>query len=461
MGGLLGAFVAGWGYGSVSWDKVGWIFLALLISPVIGLVVAFVLTKVTLFFGYAFSFSKKWNRRLNKCQIFSLVLQSLSHGTNDAQKTMGVVTFVLVVVGWYAPSGGVMTVPGWVIVLCASVIALGTFTGGWRIIKTLGWGIYDIKPIHAFASQFSSASIIYGASLMGLPISTTQVISSSIMGAGSGDKPKRVHWVVAKEMGEAWLMTIPASASISACFLFLFKGLWLYALGMAAITAIGYILTHKINIFKLFRETKDFHKMILEQTRVVLDGMKLVEKYCHEPTLENKQAVMDAEERADQARAVVVGNLRNTFVTGPFDRHNLENLAQKLDDILDEAAKKAVARMAKLEVPTDEILQKMAGKIVGAVELLKTAIEALTIDPQKCRESINAARKKENAVQHLYEDWLGQEDSNLDSLNSLAKLRKYLKELLKKQTVQFSFMKAAEKVVEATEEVEIILAKIS
>jgi PiT family inorganic phosphate transporter len=140
------------------------------------------------------------------------IILAFSHGTNDAQKTMGVITLCLVITG-IIPS---FQVPLWVIALSASAIAAGTALGGWRLIKTLGGKFYKIRPVHGFAVQLSSAFVILGASLVGGPVSTTQVVSSAIMGVGSAERISKVRWGVAKDIAIAWLVTIPATGLIAA-----------------------------------------------------------------------------------------------------------------------------------------------------------------------------------------------------------------------------------------------------
>jgi len=218
IGGLIGAFLCGWGTQPIAWSKVGHIILIMIISPIVGLAVTYVFTKLTLSFS-------RWttpsaNRVFQKLQIVTLITQALAHGTNDAQKTMGVVTFALVMLGLYKPSGDVLSVPNWVIISCALAIAIGTSTGGWKIIKTLGAGLYRIRPIHGFASQTASTLIIFITAVFGFPISTTQVISSSVMGAGAAFRPKMVRWAVAQDMIFTWLITIPASGLISGILYF-------------------------------------------------------------------------------------------------------------------------------------------------------------------------------------------------------------------------------------------------
>ncbi|MBL6966075.1 MAG: inorganic phosphate transporter, partial [Anaerolineales bacterium] len=137
---------------------------------------------------------------------------ALSHGTNDAQKTMGIITLGLVTAG-ILPT---FHVPFWVVAVSAGAIALGTALGGWKLIKTLGSKFYKIRPVHGFSAQLTSAFVILGASLVGGPVSTTQVVSSSIMGVGSAERLSKVRWGVAKEIIVAWIVTIPATALMAA-----------------------------------------------------------------------------------------------------------------------------------------------------------------------------------------------------------------------------------------------------
>jgi len=165
-----------------------------------------------LVFFLARNATPKVNIFFKRSQIVSAIALSLSHGTNDAQKTMGIITLGLVV-GDVIPS---FEVPLWVITISAAAIALGTALGGWKLIKTLGSKFYKIRPVHGFSSQFTSAFVILGASLVGGPVSTTQVVSSAIMGVGSADRVKMVRWGVAKEIMVAWVVTIPATAAVAA-----------------------------------------------------------------------------------------------------------------------------------------------------------------------------------------------------------------------------------------------------
>ncbi len=220
IGGLIGAFLFGWGPGPINWINVWHIILVMVMSPFIGFIISCVFTRITLFCcQWA---TPKANNVFKKLQIVTLITQAMAHGTNDGQKTMGVITFTLIILGLSKTSAGqAMAVPKWVVVSCALSMSIGMGIGGWKIIKTLGSKLYKIRPIHSFASQTASTLIIYLTAVFGFPISTTQVISSSVMGAGAAFRPKMVRWAVAQDMAVAWLITIPASALISGAAFFI------------------------------------------------------------------------------------------------------------------------------------------------------------------------------------------------------------------------------------------------
>jgi PiT family inorganic phosphate transporter len=186
------------------------VLLALFISPIIGLMAGFLFTKLVFFLARGASPRINWF--FKRSQIVTAVALGLSHGTNDAQKTMGVIALGLVTAGYLAD----FYVPTWVIAISAGAIALGTALGGWRLIKTLGGKFYKIRPVHGFSSQVTSAGVILGASLVGGPVSTTQVVSSSIMGVGSAERLSKVRWGVAWNIAVAWIVTIPATALVAA-----------------------------------------------------------------------------------------------------------------------------------------------------------------------------------------------------------------------------------------------------
>jgi inorganic phosphate transporter, PiT family len=210
IGGLIGAVAMGAGWQAIQATGLQKILLALFLSPVIGLVFGFIFLR--LIYLLSWKATPRVNWIFKRSQIVTGVALALSHGANDAQKTMGVITLALIIGGYLE----VFVVPLWVIVICASMISFGTAVGGWRLIRTLGGKFYRIRPIDGFASQFASATVILGASIFGGPVSTTQVVSSSIMGVGAAERLNRVRWGVAQDIAVAWLLTIPASALVGA-----------------------------------------------------------------------------------------------------------------------------------------------------------------------------------------------------------------------------------------------------
>lgn len=150
------------------------------------------------------------NRRLRGAQFFTAAGLAFSHGANDAQKSMGILTLVLLL-GGFIPK---FEVPFWVMLACAIAITLGILSGGWRIVRTLGFAIFRVRPIHALSSQLTSAIVILSASVIGAPVSTTHVVATSIMGIGSADNPRAVRWKKAKDIAVTWVVTIPGAALV-------------------------------------------------------------------------------------------------------------------------------------------------------------------------------------------------------------------------------------------------------
>ena len=210
IGGFIGAVVMDAGWQAILLHGMEKILIALFASPIIGFAFGYILLRLILVLSW--KASPGINRFFKRGQIFTALALALSHGTNDAQKTMGIITLALVTGGYLK----VFAVPTWVILLCAGMIALGTAVGGNKLIKTLGGKFYKIRPVDGFASQLASAVVILGASLVGGPVSTTQVVSSAIMGVGAAERVNKVRWGVVREIATAWLLTIPATALVAA-----------------------------------------------------------------------------------------------------------------------------------------------------------------------------------------------------------------------------------------------------
>ncbi|HEX7490856.1 MAG TPA: inorganic phosphate transporter [Candidatus Limnocylindrales bacterium] len=216
IGGLIGAAWAAAGSGAVQWDQFAEkVLVPLFSSPILGLVIGFGLMILILNL-FVRANPRRMNDRFRKLQIISATYMALAHGSNDAQKTMGIMTLAL----FTAKAIPDKTVPVWVILIAATAMSLGTAAGGWRIMKTMGQKVVKLDPVHGFAAETTAASIIMVASHFGMPVSTTHVISSAIMGVGSSESMKAVRWGVARSIVTAWVLTIPCSALIAyACYL--------------------------------------------------------------------------------------------------------------------------------------------------------------------------------------------------------------------------------------------------
>ena len=210
IGGIIGSVAVGAGFSAIKLSGVIKVLVALFTSPIIGFLAGILIANVVYLF--AWKSTPKVNGVFKKLQVVTSIGLALSHGTNDAQKTMGIITLGLVISGMISA----FEVPLWVIVICAAAIALGTSVGGWQLIRTLGSKFYKIRPVHGFASQLASAVVILTASLVGGPVSTTQVVSTAIMGVGAAERVSKVRWGVAGEIASAWLFTIPATALLGA-----------------------------------------------------------------------------------------------------------------------------------------------------------------------------------------------------------------------------------------------------
>ncbi len=212
IGGLLGASLISAGIASWQIDQiVTKVLLPLFASPIIGFAGGLLLMAV-IFNLFRRAHPARLNGVFRRLQVLSAAWMAFSHGSNDAQKTMGIMTLALVTAG-VIPE---FEVPLWVIIMAATAISLGTAAGGWRIIKTMGSRVVKIDPVHGFAAETTAATVIFTASQFGMPVSTTHVISSAIMGVGSSDRFKTVRWGVARSIVTAWILTLPASGTAAA-----------------------------------------------------------------------------------------------------------------------------------------------------------------------------------------------------------------------------------------------------
>lgn len=219
IGGFVGAAVTGYGVSVLIPEGLIKVLAALLISPFLGLFFGWLVMSLVLTIGqYS---TPRINQIFLKGQWITATTLGLSHGTNDAQKTMGILAMGLVAFGVI----DTFYVPDWVIFACAASMALGTALGGWRLIKTMGFGFYKVRPAHAFSSQIASTAVILGAALLGGPVSTTQVISSSIVGAGAAERANKVRWNLAGQIVWAWVITLPVTALLGGLFYLLLRNI--------------------------------------------------------------------------------------------------------------------------------------------------------------------------------------------------------------------------------------------
>ncbi|MEA3485155.1 MAG: inorganic phosphate transporter [Candidatus Aerophobetes bacterium] len=221
IGGLLGAaiidsfLISHQIWQVIHWHNLIWILIVLFTSPFIGLSLGFILTKLVFFIGRGFS--PKVNKTFKRLQILSSIFIGISHGSNDAPKAMGVIIMSLILLGIYHPQENFI-VPLWIVLICAIGFSLGVFKASRRLIRTLGLELYRIRPVHGFISQAGSAFIVGLSSLTGFPVSTTQIVNSSIIGTGAGYRAKAIRWRMVRDIFITWLITIPGAGIIAILF---------------------------------------------------------------------------------------------------------------------------------------------------------------------------------------------------------------------------------------------------
>jgi inorganic phosphate transporter, PiT family len=225
IGGLIGAAITAAGLDSVQWTNFATkVVLPLLMSPLLGLAIGFVVMVIILNV-FRRANPARLNERFRRLQVFSAIFLALSHGSNDAQKTMGIMTLALYNAGVYTLASPTdrMIVPTWVILTAATAMCFGTAAGGWRIMKTVGQRVVKLDPVHGWAAEATAGTVILAASHFGMPVSTTHVISTAIMGVGTTDRIKAVRWGVARGIVTAWILTIPCTAAIAAATYFVLR----------------------------------------------------------------------------------------------------------------------------------------------------------------------------------------------------------------------------------------------
>ncbi|WP_059172824.1 inorganic phosphate transporter [Bacillus sp. FJAT-27445] len=216
IGSIAGAAIASSGFSTLEYKGFLKILQALIFSPILAFIVGFIVYSI---FKFVFKDANltKTNRNFRFIQIGTAALQSYTHGTNDAQKAMGIITMALIANGYVTTSD----IPFWVQFACATAMGLGTSVGGWKIIKTVGGKIMKIRPINGVAADLTGAAIIFGATFIHLPVSTTHVISSGILGVGASHRLKGVKWGTAQTMLLTWVITLPISATLAAAFYYI------------------------------------------------------------------------------------------------------------------------------------------------------------------------------------------------------------------------------------------------
>ncbi|MFB8147625.1 anion permease [Microbacterium sp. NPDC056003] len=238
FGGLIGATIVGVGATAVNFSVVvSKVVLPAVIAPLTAGIIAFTATKL------AYAITRRYDSKpdgrdgFRVGQIFTSSLVALAHGTNDAQKTMGVITLLLITVGWQTSDEPEL----WVIVACAVTIALGTYMGGWRIIRTLGKGLTDVKPAQGFSAESSTAATILASSALGFALSTTQVASGSVIGSGLGRRGSKVRWRTAGRIMIGWILTLPAAGGVGALAALLVVWFGVWGIAVDAVLAVAII----------------------------------------------------------------------------------------------------------------------------------------------------------------------------------------------------------------------------
>jgi len=220
IGGIIGAVWASYGIGAILLQGLTKVLLALFLSPILGLVAGYIIIKISYFMARgATPHVNVWFKR---GQLITATTLALSHGTNDAQTTMGIIALGLIA----TDTLDTFAIPLWVILASAAAMGAGTLFGGWSLIRTLGGKFYRVRPVHGFSAQTASTAVILGAALLGGPVSTTHVVSSAIVGAGSADRPQMIRWGVVNNIVLSWFLTIPAAAGMDALIYFVIHSLF-------------------------------------------------------------------------------------------------------------------------------------------------------------------------------------------------------------------------------------------
>ena len=237
VGGIVGAGLAHAGFPAIQWNGLNKTLIAIVLSPLLGLILTMAIMLVTSWLGVRAS-ARGAERTFRGLHLVSAGAYSLGHGLNDAQKTMGIITVLLYSTGYLH---GEFEVPGWVALSCYVAMGIGTLTGGWRIIETMGTRITKLSQHQGFSASAGGSIMLFAASYLGIPVSTTHTITGCVIGAGAARRASAVRWGIAGDVAVAWLITIPASATVAALFYWLISGFIIRVLVIVAVIAfVGY-----------------------------------------------------------------------------------------------------------------------------------------------------------------------------------------------------------------------------
>jgi PiT family inorganic phosphate transporter len=250
VGGIVGAGVAHAGMTGIQWTGLNKTLVAIVLSPTLGLILTMLIMLVSSWMGLRAS-ARGAERTFRGLHLVSAGAYSLGHGLNDAQKTMGIITVLLYSTGYLH---GDFHVPHWVALSCYVAIGLGTLTGGWRIIETMGTRITKLNQHQGFSASAGGSVMLFAASYLGIPVSTTHTITGCVIGAGAARRASAVRWGVARSVMIAWLITIPASATVAALFYFIVSGYVAQALAAAAVIAVAALAAFAWSRIKAQRE---------------------------------------------------------------------------------------------------------------------------------------------------------------------------------------------------------------
>jgi len=296
FGGLVGATLVGFGVSGVDFGVLlSKIILPALLSPLTAGVIAFIVTRMAYAMTRRYDGKPDGRSGFRWGQIFTSSMVALAHGTNDAQKTMGIITLALIMAGWQDKSNADPHI--WVIFACAFTIAAGTYLGGWRIIRTLGKGLTDVKPAQGFSAETSTAATILASSALGFALSTTQVASGSVIGSGLGRRGSKVRWGTAGKIAVGWLLTLPAAGLVGALAALIVR--WLPTWGLLVDAVIALVV-----IIALFlRSRRDAVTAANAMSDVAESGMAVKVKKNPPPTRRQRAIIREQERLKAEEKA--------------------------------------------------------------------------------------------------------------------------------------------------------------